>query len=51
MAQVVESYAPGAVKWSICGTGAALDRVRALIEEQHLSEVIETIGWLTLEQL
>lgn len=51
MARRVEEAAPGSVHWTICGRGAALDEVRALIARLGLGDVVDARGWTSLEDL
>ncbi|PZU07963.1 glycosyltransferase family 4 protein [Sphingomonas sp.] len=51
MARWIEDRAPGAVRWTLCGKGTALEAVRASIRERGLEGVVETPGWMTLEQI
>jgi glycosyltransferase involved in cell wall biosynthesis len=51
MARFIEDHEPGLVRWTICGRGDTLDRVRALVAELDLETVVEVPGWVSLETL
>jgi glycosyltransferase involved in cell wall biosynthesis len=51
MAVRAERLAPGAVRWTICGRGPALDALRAKITALQLDEVVDARGWTSLDDL
>jgi glycosyltransferase involved in cell wall biosynthesis len=51
MARFVEDREPGAVHWTICGRGDALEDVRALVSELNVGSVVDVPGWISLETL
>lgn len=51
MAVSVERRAPGAVRWTICGSGPALDELSAKINELQLGKVVNARGWTSPSDL
>ncbi|MGV3489849.1 MAG: glycosyltransferase family 4 protein [Devosia sp.] len=51
MARHIEDRQPGLVRWTVCGRGDDLERLRASITELGLDAVVETPGWVSLEAL
>ena len=51
MAVRAERLAPGAVRWTVCGRGPALDELRARIAALNLAGVVDARGWTSLEDL
>ena len=51
MAARIERQAPGAVRWTICGRGPALDALRAKITALHLDDIVHARGWTSLDDL
>jgi glycosyltransferase involved in cell wall biosynthesis len=51
MAAFVEDRAPGLVRWTICGRGAALSAVRELVSTLRLESVVDVPGWISLPTL
>jgi glycosyltransferase involved in cell wall biosynthesis len=51
MARRVEARMPGQVRWTICGRGAALERLRDKIFALGLQDVVTARGWTSLEDL
>lgn len=51
IAEALDVEFPGQLKWTICGRGAALPKLREMIAEKGLESVIDLPGWVTLEQL
>jgi glycosyltransferase involved in cell wall biosynthesis len=51
MAKRIEDRAPGLVRWTICGRGDDLERVRHDIAKLELEDVVTAPGWVSLEEL
>lgn len=51
MARRIEDKAPGAVRWTICGRGTALDALREKIITLGLQDIVVARGWTSLEDL
>lgn len=45
IAREIENQRPGAVKWTICGSGPDLDKLRAAAATAQLGGVVNILGW------
>ena len=51
MARAIQQSHPGLVRWTICGRGSDYERLKALVAEWNLGEVMDVRGWTSLEDL